>query len=174
VTGLDPQDRPVTVVFDPAVHTCAGLAGELADEWVELAASAGFREGSCRTYRHAISRFCTHVDATVAAAQDASLAREMPDLHHAVTEWIRLLPAGYPEGSRRPHELAGRLRVLIARRIAHPDRPVAGHLGGWVQGAVGLGRGRGEEVDEFTRADKKKLIQAAWTGRLATEARIST
>lgn len=174
VTGLDPQDRPVTVVFDPQTHTCAELAGELADEWVELAASAGFREGSCRTYRHAISSFCTHVDATVAAAQDASLAREMPDLHHVVTEWIRLLPAGYPARSRRPHELAGRLRVLIARRIAHPDRPVAGHLDGWVQGAVGLRRGRGEEVDEFTRADKKKLIQAAWTDRLATEARIRT
>ncbi|MFC9682821.1 hypothetical protein [Streptomyces sp. NPDC056948] len=164
----------MTVVFDPAAHTCAGLASELADEWVELAASAGFREGSCRTYRRAISSFCTHVDATVAAAQDASLAREMPDLHYAVTEWIRLLPAGYPAGSRHPHALAGRLRVLIARRIAHPNRPVSGHLDGWVQGAVGLRRGRGEEVDEFTRADKKKLIQAAWTDRLATEARIRT
>ncbi|MFD9657485.1 hypothetical protein [Streptomyces mirabilis] len=43
-----------------------------------------------------------------------------------------------------------------------------------MQGAIGLRRGRGEEVDEFTRADKKKLIQAAWTDRLATEARIST
>lgn len=123
VTGLDPQDRPVTVVFDPAAHTCAGLAGELADQWVELAASTGFREGSCRTYRHATSSFCTHVDATVAAAQDASLAREMPDLHHAVTEWNRLLPAHYSVGSRHPHALAGRLRILIARRLAHPDRP---------------------------------------------------
>ncbi|WP_435864134.1 hypothetical protein [Streptomyces mirabilis] len=27
-----------------------------------------------------------------------------------------------------------------------------------MQGAVGLRRGRGEEADEFTRADKKKLI----------------
>ncbi|MFB7505610.1 hypothetical protein [Streptomyces broussonetiae] len=78
--------------------------------WVELAASAGFREGSCRTYRHATSSFCTYVDATVAAAQDASLAREVPDLHHAVRAWIRLLPAGNPAGSRRPHEFTGRLR----------------------------------------------------------------
>jgi hypothetical protein len=40
----------------------------------------GLREGSCRTYRHAISGFCTHIDATDAAAQDASMVREVPDL----------------------------------------------------------------------------------------------
>ncbi|MFJ6372629.1 hypothetical protein ACIQK5_31135 [Streptomyces virginiae] len=39
-------------------------------------------------------------------------------------------------------------------------------------GALGLVRGRGNEVDEFSRADKKKLIQAAWADRIAIEARI--
>ncbi|MEU8794586.1 hypothetical protein [Streptomyces sp. NPDC048643] len=172
MTGLDPRGRPVTVAFDPAVHICTELAAELADEWVELAAAAGLRESSCLTYRRAINSFCTHVDATVGAPQHASLAREIPELHLAVTEWIRLLPASFPAGSRRPYALAGRLRMLIARRIAHPGRPVAGHFDGWVAGAVGMRRGRAQEVDEFSRADKKKLIQAAWTDRLATEARI--
>lgn len=33
-----------------------------------------------------------------------------------------------------------------------------------MQGAVGLRRGRGEEADEFTRADKKKLILSGGFG----------
>ncbi|MER6085435.1 hypothetical protein [Streptomyces sp. NPDC001833] len=75
MTGLDPRGHPVTVVFDPSSRTCAGLAGELADEWVELAASMEFRLRSCCGYRDAIASFCAHVDATVDSARDASLAR---------------------------------------------------------------------------------------------------
>jgi hypothetical protein len=123
-------------------------------------------------YRQAIREFCEHVDATVPRARTASLAHADPDLHHAVTEWVRLLPSRHRAGSRTPAWLAGRLRILVARRLEHPQRPVAGHLHGWVDGALGLRRGQTTELDEFTRADKKKLIQTAWADRLAIEERI--
>lgn len=49
---------------------------------------------------------------------------------------------------------------------------MAGHLHGWVDGSVGLRRGQSQELDEFTRSDKKRLVQTAWADRLAIEARI--
>ena len=101
-----------------------------------------------------------------------SLADREPDLHHAVTEWIRVLPSRHAVGITDPGLERRKGRAPIARRAEHPDRPVAGHLNGWVEGAVGVRRGGSNELDEFSRADKRKLIQAAWAARRATEARI--
>lgn len=166
--------RSATAVlsFDPASFKCARLAGELADEWVDLVEAGRLREGAGRRYVTAMRDFLAHVDATVPGAASVSLAHREPDLHHAVTEWIRVLPSRHAAGSRTPGWNAGRVRALIARRAEHPDRPVAGHLNGWVEGAVGVRRGGSNELDEFSRADKRKLIQAAWAARRATEARI--
>ncbi|MFE7790384.1 hypothetical protein [Streptomyces sp. NPDC057460] len=170
--ALEPGRRPVTVTFDPSGYVSSQLAAELADEWVELMAAAMLSVGACRGFRKAISTFCTYLDSVEPKAAEASLAAVEPDLHGAVTEWIRLLPAAYRAGSPSPAWLASRLRQLIARRIAHPDRPVAGHLHGWVKGALGVSKGQCVEVDEFSRADKKRLIQAAWAARRVTEERI--
>ncbi|WP_406399632.1 hypothetical protein OH805_11275 [Streptomyces sp. NBC_00879] len=172
VTGPEGNGAKATVSLDPAAFDCAGLAAELADEWVELATAAGLHAGTNRQYRRAIREFCEHVDATVPHARQASLARADPDLHHAVTEWIRLLPAQHKAGSRTPAWLAGRLRILVGRRIEHRGRPVEGHLHRWVDGSIGLRRGQTQELDEFSRSDKKKLVQAAWADRLAIESRI--
>ncbi|UNO42985.1 hypothetical protein [Streptomyces sp. MST-110588] len=60
----------------------------------------------------------------------------------------------------------------MGRRIEHPGRPVAGPLPSWGEGALGLRRGQTAELDEFTRADKKKIVKTAWADRLAIEARI--
>lgn len=170
--SLDTGRRPVTVTFDPSGYACSQLAAELAHEWVELMAAAVLSTGACRGFRKAISDFCTYLDSAEPRAAEASLAAVEPDLHHAVTEWIRLLPAAYRAGSPSPAWLASRLRQLIARRIAHPGRPVAGHLHGWVKGALGVSKGQCVEVDEFSRADKKQIVQAAWAARRATEERI--
>ncbi|MFE5091586.1 hypothetical protein ACFRCI_14540 [Streptomyces sp. NPDC056638] len=162
-----------TVSIDPQDFTCSALAAELADEWVELMAAGRFSLGGVRGYRRTVIDFCEHVDASVPRAREATLAQGDPDLHFAVTEWLRKLPADYKTGSREPGWSAGRLRSLIARRIEHPDRKVAGHLHGWVNGSLGLRRGQTEELDEFTRADKQKLVRAAWADRLSVETRIS-
>lgn len=172
VIALEGNGTEVTFTFDPARFTCKVLAEQLADEWVELAAASGSSASTARSHRSAITSFCEHVDATVPRAGSASLGEAEPDLHHAVTEWIRLLPAKFQAGSRMPAWLAGGIRGLVSRRIEHPDRPVAGHMAGWVGGALGLGRGQTVELDEFTRADKKALVQAAWADHLAIRNRI--
>lgn len=149
--------------FDPASFACARLAAELADEWVELVQAGRLRETAGRSYLTAMKDFLTHVDSTVAGSGSASLARSSPDLYHAVTEWIRILPSRHAPGSRTPGWHAGRVRALIARRAEHPDRPVAGHLNGWIAGALGVrrdarvadslagaaSRHRGEELDNL-------------------------
>ncbi|MGP4089200.1 hypothetical protein [Streptomyces sp. KR55] len=170
--ALDTGRRPVTVTFDPSGYVCSQLAAELAEEWVELMEAASLSVSACRGFRKAMSSFCTYLDSVEPRSAEASLAAGEPDLHGAVTEWIRLLSAAYRAGSPSPAWLASRLRQLIARRIAHQGRPVAGHLHGWVKGALGVSKGQSAEVDEFSRADKKQIIQAAWSARRATEERI--
>ena len=65
-----------------------------------------------------------------------------------------------------------RLRILIARRAEHPDRLVSPQLDGWLTGAIGLRKGASQEVDEFSRADKRALIRAAWADVRALEPRL--
>ncbi|GLH98848.1 hypothetical protein [Phytohabitans aurantiacus] len=166
------KSATVVLSFRPEAFRCAGLAAELADEWVELVQVGRLREGASRSYLSAMRCFLNYVDAQVQNAATASLARAEPDLHHAVNEWVRILPSKYAPGSRMPGWHAGHVRTLIARRAEHPDRPLVGHLNGWIEGAVGVRRGGSTELDEFSRAEKKKLIRAAWAARRATEARI--
>jgi hypothetical protein len=173
VTALESNGAKTVVRFDPASVGCRQLAGELADEWVELVTAADMAAAVARRYKQSIREFCEHVDASVPRAREASLGCASPDLHHAVTEWVALLPARYPAGSRAPGLLAGELRTLVRRRIEHRERPVAGLLHGWVGGHVGVRRGQSREVDEFTLVDKRKLVQAAWRDRIAIEARIA-
>lgn len=131
-----------------------------------------FKVGHVRNFRNTVHLFCSFVDKHAGRAEEASLGREVPDLHHAVTEWIRTLPTGFKEGSRSPAWHAGRLRRMITRRAEHPNRPVAGHLPGWAQGNVGVRRGQSNELDEFTRPQKQALVKAAWANLIAIETRI--
>jgi hypothetical protein len=158
--------------FDPSAFACSRLAGELADEWAENTLACELGLNSARIYRRAISAFCAHVDATVPRPGRATLASADPDLHLAVTEWIRILPSRFPAGSPTPATLAGSLRTLVSCRIQHPDRPVAGHLTGWAAGSIGVSQGSTTELDEFTREEKRALVQAAWKDVIAIEARL--
>ncbi|MFI7681007.1 hypothetical protein [Actinophytocola sp. NPDC049390] len=137
------------------------LATELADEWVELAATDDLGVATMRCYRRAVRSFCQFVDTHLPAAAEASLAHAVPDLLPVILDWTRQLPTRWPAGSTEPAHQAGRLRKLVTRRAAHPDREVVAHLNGWLTGSSGLRRGATREVDEFSRADKKALVQAA-------------
>ncbi|RSO21614.1 hypothetical protein DMH15_34935 [Streptomyces sp. WAC 06725] len=109
---------------------------------MELAGTTGFSASSNRHYRQAIRDFAAHVDASVPAAGAALLARRKSDVHHAVADRVRLLPARFVTGSRMPYWLAGRVRTLVGRRIAHPGRAVDVRLADWVDGMLGLRRGQ--------------------------------
>lgn len=159
--------------MDPTEFTCHTLAAELADEWVEYLQASNGGLGSARNYRRAIQRFCTYVEAHVPNPAEASLARHHPDLHLAATEFVRWLPTQFTAGSQNPANLAWHLQLLVGRRAQHPDREVAGHLAAWANGAVGLAKGRTQELDEFSRTEKKALIAAAWKDLLAIEARLA-
>ncbi|MBO4204774.1 MULTISPECIES: hypothetical protein [Micromonospora] len=166
------KSATVQLSFEPGAFRCGRLAAEFADEWVELVAAARLREGAARSYLTAVKVLLAHVDATMPDAAAASLARGEPDLQRVVADWVRVLPSQRRPGSRTPGWHAGRVRALIARRMEHPGRSVAAGWQGWVDGAVGVRRGSSSELDEFSRADKKKLIRAALVARRATTARI--
>lgn len=159
--GIEPSGRHGSTTINPAEFVCSALATELADEWMELAATDDLGVATMRCYRRAVRSFCQFIDTHLPAAAEASLAYAVPDLLPMILDWTRQLPTRWPAGSTEPAHQAGRLRKLIKRRAAHPDRAVAAHLNGWLTGSSGLRRGATREVDEFSRADKKALVQAA-------------
>jgi hypothetical protein len=122
VVALDSHGEPSSTTVDLRRFICSGLAAELADEFVELAATAEQSAGTARCYRRAIVEFCTFVDASTPNAADATLAHAEPELLPTILDWVRQLPARYPAGAQEPANQAGRLRNLIVRRAQHPDR----------------------------------------------------
>jgi hypothetical protein len=173
VVSLDDQGETRIASLDPHRFTCSTLAAQLADEWTELCETSEYSYAACRRYRRALIDFCTFVDQNVPHADLATLSSATPDLVHAVTEWTRGLPARHTAGSREPGNNANSLRRLIDRRAQHPDRIVTANFDGWLTGASGLRRGQTQEVDEFSLADKKRIVAAAWADLRALEQRLN-
>ncbi|WP_329492962.1 hypothetical protein [Kitasatospora herbaricolor] len=150
------------------------MAAELADEWVEYVAAAGLAAGTVQSYQQAIDRLCVSIDAALGtAAPSATLAVDEPDLGRAVAAWERTLPADYATGSMRPAILAGAIRVLIRRRVEHPDRLVADRVAALARAGVGVPIGESVELDEFSREEKQAMVRGAWAAVIALEKRLA-
>jgi hypothetical protein len=162
------------IAFDPNEFRCAQLAGELADEWVDYAETSGISRKSVSLGRRAIRSFCTKADLLLGKdANRASLARQHPDIAAVVAEWERTLPTGFRAGSTVPAAYAGSVRALIGRRAQHDQRPVTATLHRLIDGAKGVPSGSSQEIDEFTRADKRALVRAAWAWAHQLDARLT-
>lgn len=161
------------MMLDPRQFTCAMLAGELADEWVDYIDISKVGGGAAQVYRRAVRDFCRTVDALLAgSAEQASLARTQPDLAAVLATWERTLPAGHRAGSTAPAFLASAVRALISRRAQHEHRRVSAHLRRLVDGEIGVAWGTSTEIDEFSRKDKRALVRAAWKSVNDLQARL--
>lgn len=162
------------IAFNPNEFRCSALAGELADEWVEHAELTTLSGASVSLGRRAIRDFCGQVDVLLGdQAHEAGLAKQHPDMAAELAEWERTLPSRYRPGSTTPSVLAAMVRAMIARRAQHERRPVAPQLRRLVDGEVGVVSGSTQEVDEFSRADKRALVRAAWTAANQVESRLA-
>ncbi len=152
-----------TLTLDPNEFQCAALAAQLADEWVDYVEIAQLTGSSATTTRRAILDFCNQIDRRLGDhAQDACLSRPNPDVAGALADWERTLPTRFPTGATTPSTLAAAVRSLIARRAQHDHRPITAGLRRLVDGEVGVAAGSTQEIDEFSRADKRSLVRAAW------------
>lgn len=152
------------VEFNPAEFGCAALAGELADEWVDYITITKVTATQAQLYRQAIREFCRFVDRMLAgAASGASMANPHPDLGLVLAEWERGLPATRSPGSHKPATLASAIRLLMARRGEHEHRAVDPRLLHLVHGEMGVEWGACQELDEFSRTDKNRIVRTAWT-----------
>ena len=150
------------------------MAGELADEWVDYAETSGISRKSVSLGRRAIRHFCTKADLLLGKdAHRASLSGQHPDIAAVLAEWERTLPTGFRAGSTAPAAFAGSVRALIARRAQHDQRPVTATLLRLVDGAIGVPWGSSQELDEFTRNDKRALVRAAWAWAHQLDARLA-
>lgn len=162
------------ITFSPDEFRCSALAGELADEWAEHAEAAALSGTSVYLGRRAIRDFCGRADALLGGqAREAGLAKQHPDLTAALAEWERTLPSRHRPGSTTPSVLAAMVRAMIARRAQHDRRPVAPQLRRLAEGEAGVAPGSTQEVDEFSRADKRALVRAAWTAANLLESRLA-
>ena len=174
VRAADQTGTSRGITFDPNEFRCAQLAGQLADEWVDYAEISGISRKSVALGRRALRSFCTKADQLLGKnAHQASLAGQHPDIAAVVAQWERTLPAGYPAGSTTPAAYAGWVRALIALRAQHGQRPVTASLRRLVDGAKGILCGHSQELDEFSLADKRTLIRAAWEWAHRLDARIT-
>lgn len=160
--------------LDPSEFRCARLVGELGDEWVEYTETIGLSAGAAGVHRRAIRRFCAFVDhACGDDAPVASLARTRPCLAAVLAEWERVLPSDFGPGSVKPAALASALRTLITRRSQHEHRHTDDRLRRLLDGNVGVDWGASREFDEFTRAEKRAMVTAAWRAVRALEQRLA-
>jgi hypothetical protein len=172
--GYDSRRDSKEVHLDPARFRCSNLAAELADEWVNYVGITGVSVGQARKYRQAIELFCHAVDGALgASAAGASLSESDPDLVMVLAEWERGLPSSYRPGSATPAVFASTVRSLIARRAEHDPTRVDARLLRLVHGEVGVRGGASREIDEFSRADKNRIVRAAWSYTAALEQRLA-
>jgi len=161
------------IVLDPGEFQCCSLAAELADEWVDYAAAAKLSSSAAAADRRAIRDFCGWADTRLSGdAPKASLAARHPDLAGVFAEWERTLPSRHRAGSTTPSRFAGTVRALIVRRAHHEKRPVAAGLGRLADGESGVPAGRTQEIDEYSRKDKRALVRAAWGWVHRTQTRL--
>ncbi|MFI5540645.1 hypothetical protein ACIA5H_30050 [Nocardia sp. NPDC051900] len=169
IRGHSRRGEPETVWVDPAEFCCRDLAAELADEWVDYATMTRLSAQQARNYRQAIQLFCRAVDDALGeTAGTASLARSEPDLAFILADWERRLPSGYRPGSTVPALLASEVRALIGYRAQQEHRPVDPRMRRLLRGHMGVAWGATNELDEFSRKDKRAVVRAArtWTAEL--------
>lgn len=168
------QGRESLHYLAPADYQCSRLIAQLADEWVEYVEAAEITRGPAMTYSRAIDRLGKFVDAAPESAAGAErLTLESGDLVHLVARWERELPETYAAGSKWPAFLANALRLLIVRRDDHADRGVDAGLARFARGRTLVAQGESTERDEFTLAEKRAMVRAAWAGVIALEKRLA-
>lgn len=165
--------REHLLYVDPADYRCSRLARELADEWVEYAAAAQLGGSRAIEIQRAIHQFCVFADEH-SELQAPQLTLSDGLVLGLLIDWERSLPERFRPGSEAPAVMANAVHLLVARRSEHPDRDVEPGLARFTRGPIVIGPGRSSERDEFSRADKRALVRAAWVSIHALEHRLTS
>lgn len=155
--------RAAVIKVDTTVFGCRRLADELVLEVRDYALLKRLHPTFVYNLRRAVLDLCAFIDGqTGAGAASYSLAREEPDTAAQVRAWIRHLPESFDEDSTRPAMLAGCVMTLLRFRARHPQRALSSGVQRMLRAPVRINPGRSRELEEFTRAEKKALVSAAW------------
>jgi hypothetical protein len=155
--------RTAVIKVDTTKFACRRLADELVLEMREYALLKRLHPTMVYNLRRAVLDLCAFVDGQAGAGGAAcSLAWEEPDAGALVREWMRRLPEGFAENSTRPALLAGCVMTLLRFRGRHPDRALSSGVQRMLRAPARVNPGRSRELEEFTRAEKRALVAAAW------------
>lgn len=159
-------------VLDPGEYVCSTLVAQLADEWVDYMALTRPHYATVSGYQIAVKSLATYADEYAQAPQDLSLDGDGTELVKVILDWCRKLPSGYKAGSQRPSDIASQVRSLMRLRAERPGAVVSESVLGLLAGPPWMRVGTGNELDEFSRKEKKALVRAAWADVREMEARL--
>ncbi|MFF3460537.1 hypothetical protein ACFYXH_40940 [Streptomyces sp. NPDC002730] len=156
--------RRARVKVDTTGLACRRLADELAAELADYVELKRPHPTGVFTYRQGLLNLCSFVDREAGPeAAACSLAGSEPDVSFYIREWIRTLPGQFEEGSTRPYFLAADVLSLIRFRGQHPERVLAPAVQRVLTTAIPASVPRTHrQLEEFTRAEKRELVRAAW------------
>lgn len=149
-------------VLDPGAYACSRLVAQLADEWVDYTALTRPHISTVSGYQIAVKSLAVWADKHAEAPQDLSLDGDGVAVVKLILDWTRKLPSGYKAGSQRPSDIASQVRSLMQLRAERPGALVSESVLGLLAGPPWMRVGMGNELDEFSRKEKKALIRAAW------------
>ncbi|MGW1276688.1 hypothetical protein ACWD4V_06975 [Streptomyces tsukubensis] len=149
-------------VLDPGAYACSTLVAQLADEWVDYMALTRPHYSTVVSYQIAVKSLAEWADKHAEAPQDLSMDGDGVAVVKLLLDWTRKLPSGYKAGSQRPSAIASQVRSLMQLRAERPGTAVAEPVLGLLAGPPWMRVGMGNELDEFSRKEKKALIRAAW------------
>ncbi|GAA2396430.1 site-specific integrase [Mycolicibacterium llatzerense] len=142
--------------IDPRAYRCARLAGQLADQWEQIA--AGQSRSVVAVHRQALDAYLDYV----ANSEDwsASLDKNPAAVVRTLYAWTRTLIDNYDEVSIMPHRLSNIIQTQIAGATA--DGIVTDSvLAAVAQGPSLVRKPSTQQLDEFTKDELNNIVRAA-------------
>lgn len=144
------------VEIDPASFRCSRLAGQLADQWVEIA--SGLSRSVIEIHRQALASYLTYVDET--SDSRLSLDKRPAQVVQTLGAWTKSLVTQYDSKSILPYRMSNVVQTQMAGAAA--DGIITDDvLSAYVQGPALLPKRVAPPLDEFSADELKQVVLAA-------------
>lgn len=142
--------------IDPSHYGCTRLAGQLADQWVQIA--LGMSRSVVEVHRQALDSFLRFVDAS--GESRASLDREPAVVVSMLSRWTKYLLNQYDSASFMPYRMSTIVQSQMAGAVT--DGVITDDvLTAYVQGPALIAKPASKPLDEFSSIEIKQIVLAA-------------
>lgn len=144
------------VEIDPTSFRCSRLAGQLADQWVDIA--SGLSRSVIEVHRQALVSYLNYVDEVGCSA--ASLDKRPAQVVQTLGSWTKSLVTQYDSTSTLPYRMSNVVQTQIAGAVAD-GIVIDDVLAAYAQGPALLPKRVAQPLDEFSGDELKQIVLAA-------------